>query len=70
MISSKECRERAAECRQMAERAPNATSRAILMDMVRTWERLAIQTAHERTTVMTDQMAFSFSAASSDRSTA
>jgi hypothetical protein len=64
MISSGECRERAAECRQMAERAPNATSRAILMDMVRTWERLAIQAAHERTTVTAGQMVFSFTTAS------
>jgi hypothetical protein len=70
MISSGECRERAVECRQMAERAPNAASRAILMDMARTWERLAIQAAHERTTLTADQMAFSFTAAWSDRSTA
>jgi hypothetical protein len=60
MISSGECRERAAECREMAKRAPNTTSRAILLDMARTWERLAIQAAHEGTIVTADQMAFSF----------
>jgi hypothetical protein len=51
----------------MAERAPNASVQAILIDMARTWERLAIQTAHEpleRMIVMADQMAFSFTAAS------
>jgi hypothetical protein len=67
MISSRECRERADECRQMAERAPNVTVQAILMDMARSWERLAIQSAHdahERTMVATDQMAFSFAAPS------
>ena len=62
MITSRECRERAAECRQMAERAPNATVQAILIDMARTWERLAIQAAHSRTIVAADQMAFPFTA--------
>ena len=62
MITSRECRERAVECRQMAERAPNATVQAILIDMARTWERLAIQAAHSRTIVAADQMAFPFTA--------
>ena len=62
MITSRGCRERAAECRQMAERAPNATVQAILIDMARTWERLAIQAAHSRTIVAADQMAFPFTA--------
>ena len=44
--------------------AKGLQQRAILMDMVRTWERLAIQAAHERTTVTADQMAFSFTTAS------
>jgi hypothetical protein len=52
MITSRQCRERAAECRQMAERAPNATVQ----------ERLAIQAAHSRTIVAADQMAFPFTA--------
>jgi hypothetical protein len=41
MITARECRER--ECREMAERAPNANVEAILIDMARTWERLAVQ---------------------------
>jgi hypothetical protein len=43
MITSRECRERAAECRKMAEREPNAHVKAVLNDMARSWERLAIQ---------------------------
>lgn len=38
-----ECKEHAAECRQMAECAPNSRVQAILMDMARTWDRLAIE---------------------------
>jgi hypothetical protein len=45
MITSRKCRERAAECREMAERALNAHVRAVLNDMARSWERLAIQAA-------------------------
>ena len=45
MITSRECRERAAECREMAEREPNAQVRAVLKDMARSWERLSLQTA-------------------------
>ena len=45
MITSRECRERAAECREMAQREPNAHGKAVLNDMARSWERLAIQTA-------------------------
>ena len=41
MITSVECREHAAECRQMAEHAPNLRVRTILIDIARTWERLA-----------------------------
>jgi hypothetical protein len=67
MITPGECAERAAECRQMARRAPNPTAQAILIDIARTWERLAIQTAYEPlegTIVPADQMSFSFTAAS------
>jgi hypothetical protein len=49
----------------MAARASNANMQGILIDMSRTWERLAIQTAleaHERMIVTADQMAFSFTA--------
>jgi hypothetical protein len=38
-----ECKEYAAECRQMAERAPNSRVQAILIDMARTWDRLTIE---------------------------
>ena len=38
-----ECKERAAECRQMAEDAPNSRVQAILIDMARTWDRLALE---------------------------
>jgi hypothetical protein len=55
MITSRECRERAAECREMAERAPNAHLRAVLNDMARSWERLAIQAAQ-----FTDQAQLGF----------
>jgi hypothetical protein len=46
----------------MAERAPNATVQSILLDMARTWERLAIHATHSRTIVVADQMAFPFTA--------
>jgi hypothetical protein len=46
MIMPVECRERAAECRQMSEHAPSLRVRDILLDMARTWERLAIETEH------------------------
>jgi hypothetical protein len=45
MITSRECRERAAECREMAQRGPNAHVKAVLNDMARSWDRLAIQAA-------------------------
>ena len=43
MITPNECRQRAAECRQMVARAPNARVQAILMDVARTWTRLALE---------------------------
>ena len=46
MISAVECREHAVECRQMSERAPSLRVRDILIDMARTWERLALETDH------------------------
>jgi hypothetical protein len=46
MISAVECREHAVECRQMSERAPSLRVRDVLIDMARTWERLALETAH------------------------
>jgi hypothetical protein len=50
-MSPVECKERAAECRQMAEDAPNTRVQAILNDMARTWDRLALEAeiSQERT---------------------
>ena len=60
MITSMECREHAVECRRMAERAPNVSVRAALIDMAQAWERLALQNAWLNHFVTADQMAFSF----------
>ena len=60
MITSMECRERAVECRRMAQRAPNVSVRAALIDMAQAWERLALQNAWLNHFVTADQMAFSF----------
>jgi hypothetical protein len=46
MISAVECREHALEFRQMSERAPSLRVRDILIDMARSWERLALETEH------------------------
>jgi len=54
-----ECKERAVECRQMAERA-NVNVQAALIDMAQTWERLAHQNAWLNCLVTADQIAFSF----------
>jgi hypothetical protein len=43
MLTAERCRDRAAECQQMAEHAPNARMRDILLDMGRTWTRLAFE---------------------------
>jgi hypothetical protein len=50
MISAVECREHAAECREMSERAPSLRVRDILIDMARAWERLALETEHSAPT--------------------
>ena len=42
-MSPVECKEQAAQCRRMAEGEPNLRVQAILMDMARTWDRLAIE---------------------------
>jgi hypothetical protein len=41
MVTPAECRERAAECRQMAER--DFRRQNILLDIGRTWTRLALE---------------------------
>ena len=43
MITPVECRQRAVECRQMAERAPTLRVRSVLIDMAWTWTRLALE---------------------------
>ena len=50
MISAAECREHAVDCRQMSERAPSPRVRDILIDMARSWERLALETEHSAPT--------------------
>jgi len=46
MITPVECRQHAVECRLMADRAPNSRVQAILIDMARMWDRLAIEAEH------------------------
>src|SRR5262245_8482072 len=43
VMSPVECKEQAAQCRRMAEGEPNLRVQAILLDMARTWDRLAIE---------------------------
>jgi hypothetical protein len=43
MVTPAECRERAAECRQMAEREQDFRRQNILLDIGRTWTRLALE---------------------------
>src|SRR5215203_4058624 len=43
MIPPLECRLRASECQKMAAQAPNVRVRDILLDMARTWTRLALE---------------------------
>jgi hypothetical protein len=46
MIPPLECRLRASECQRMAAQAHNAPVRDILLDMARTWTRLALEAEH------------------------
>ena len=57
MVTSRECRERAADCQEMAERELNPHVRAVLNDIARSWERLALQAAQFTNQA---QMGFSF----------
>ena len=56
VMSPAECKEHAAQCRRMAEGEPNLRVQAILTDMARTWDRLAIEAdqPEERTIVESD----------------
>jgi hypothetical protein len=51
MIGATECRELAAECRQMADRAQTFRVRSILIDIARTWDRLALEVEHSAATI-------------------
>jgi hypothetical protein len=42
-MSPVECKEQAAHCRRMADGEANSRVQAILMDMARTWDQLAIE---------------------------
>ena len=42
-MSPVECKEQAAQCRRMAEVELNLRAQGILIDMARTWDRLAIE---------------------------
>jgi hypothetical protein len=43
MLTAVECRVRAAECRRMADNAPNVRVEEVLRDMAQTWTRLALE---------------------------
>ncbi len=43
LITPVECRQHAVECERMAERAANLRMRSTLIDMSRTWQRLALE---------------------------
>jgi hypothetical protein len=42
-MTSVECRQHAVECERTAERAANLRMQSILIDMARTWRRLALE---------------------------
>jgi hypothetical protein len=47
-ITPVECRQHAVECHRMAERASNLRMQSILIDMARTWQRLALEVEQSR----------------------
>jgi hypothetical protein len=51
-MSPVECREQAAQCRRMAEGEPNLRVQAILTDMAKTWDRLAIEAEISQSTIV------------------
>jgi hypothetical protein len=61
MVTSRECKERAADCQEMAGRELNPHVRAVLNDMARSWERLAVQAAQFTNQA---QLGFSFATVS------
>jgi hypothetical protein len=48
MITPVECRQHAVECQRMAERAANLRMQSTLIDMARTWQRLALEVEQSR----------------------
>jgi hypothetical protein len=56
MIDVTECRELAAECRQMADRAQTFRVRSILIDIARTWDRLALEVELSAATITPKQV--------------
>jgi hypothetical protein len=56
MIEAIECRELAAESRQMADRAQTVHVQTILLDIARTWERLALEVEHNTTRIAPKQV--------------
>ena len=56
MIDATEFRELAAECRQMADRAQTFRMRSILIDIARTWDRLALEVEHNRAKITPKQV--------------
>jgi len=49
-ITPVECRQHAVECQRVAERASNLRRRSTLIDMSRTWQRLALEVEQSRPT--------------------
>jgi hypothetical protein len=43
VLTAEECRRHSAECRLLAEQTSNARVKTILLDMARTWTRLALE---------------------------
>jgi hypothetical protein len=48
MITPVECRQHAVECQRMAERSANLRMQSTLIDMARTWQRLALEVEQPR----------------------
>ena len=65
MLTSDVCRDRAAECRQMAM-ASNIRVRDLLLDMARTWTRLAIEVEQNSRPLLSPHLANTLSVISSN----
>jgi hypothetical protein len=56
MLDVTKCRELATECRQMADRAQTFRVRSILIDIARTWDRLALELEHSTARITPKQV--------------